>query len=672
MTQKSSRTMSSKPEADPAVKAGKAFAQRMQVNALPENRIIIVLGMHRSGTSVITRALQALGVSLGDHLIWGVEGDNDKGFWEDLDFHGMNERLLSKSGSAWDRLSKVDAQKFFGSEFASERIEAAAILKQKMYGADVFAFKDPRTAVTLPFWQCVLDDMGIEPTYVVAVRNPMEIAASLSRRDGFDQVKSLQLWLKHTYSAVKHTEGLQRVIVRYEDVVGDPETQLSRIARALDLKMPSAGSEAMQTYTKEFLDRALHRNRISVRELGRSDNVPDVAEDLFLLMEQWINQLDGADIVAPEALLARIDAYFSEVDPLLSYLDRAEIRISGLAQKLSGAEDSLKVQAAELDNVRQELALRKDDLNAAQTRLEETEVVVAEAQGRADLLAQELGASTQHVAMLDARIQENHARIDEIEFLRCVELEAAQMRESALRQQVETVRTEIEQGDAALSEAKQCETLLVAQKLAVEEKASKFEVKLAATEETLRLTSARADKLQSDLKDESVRTSFLDGKLIAAEVDLAESRSTADGMKQDLTLAQQDLALAQERIEGVETELARREAAAIRYEYELEARLIELAKVRGMFADTRHTLAEVEVRAAEVPHLQSELSDALLQLGRRNSVISALGADVSELRKQLRLQRASLLEMRDSSSWRLTRPVRVLKQGLTRLFLVAK
>jgi len=664
--------MSSKPEAVPAVKTGKAVAQRTQVNALPESRIIIVLGMHRSGTSVITRALQALGVSLGDHLIGGVEGDNDKGFWEDLDFHGMNERLLSKSGSAWDRLSKVDVQKFYGSEFASERIDAAAILKQKMYGVDVFAFKDPRTAVTLPFWQCVLEDMGIEPTYVVAVRNPMEIAASLSRRDGFDQVKSLQLWLKHTYSAVKHTEGLQRVIVRYEDVVDDPETQLSRIARALDLKMPSAGSEAMQTYTKEFLDPALHRNRISARELGRSDNVPDVVEDLFLLIEQWINQLDGVETVAPEALLARIDAYLSEVDPLLSYLDRAEIKISGLAQQLSGTENALKVQAAELESVRQELALRKDDLNAAQTRLEETEAAVAEARGRADVLAQELGASKQHVVMLDARIQENQARIGEIETLRRDELEAAQMQERALRQQVEAVRTEIEQTGAALAEAKQRETLLESQKLAVEESASKLEATLAATEETLSLTTARADKLQSDLEDASVRTSFLNGKLIAAEVDLAEARSIADGMKQDLTLAQHDLAQAQARIENVETELARREAAAIRYEYDLEARQTELAKIREMFADSQHALAEVEVRAAEVPHLQSELSDALLQLGRQNSVTLALGAEATELRKQLRLQRAGLLEMRDSTSWRLTRPVRVLKQGLTRLFSVAK
>jgi chromosome segregation ATPase len=143
-------------------------------------------------------------------------------------------------------------------------------------------------------------------------------------------------------------------------------------------------------------------------------------------------------------------------------------------------------------------------------------------------------------------------------------------------------------------------------------------------------------------------------------------------VKQDLTRAQQDLTLAQERIEGFETELARREAAAIRHEYDLEARLIELAKVREMFADTRHALAEVEVRAAEVPLLQSELSDTLLQFGSLNSVTSALGADVSELRKQLRLQRASLLEMRDSTSWRLTRPVRVLKQELTRLLSVTK
>ena len=81
-----------------------------------QKTIIVVLGMHRSGTSLITRSLQVLGVDLGEHLIPAISGDNDKGFWEDVDINDFDNALLTKIGSAWDRLtllnSKMQSTKF--------------------------------------------------------------------------------------------------------------------------------------------------------------------------------------------------------------------------------------------------------------------------------------------------------------------------------------------------------------------------------------------------------------------------------------------------------------------------------------------------------------------------------------------------------------------------------
>ena len=70
--------------------------------------IIVVLGMHPSGTSLTARALQVLGVYLGEHLIPPIDGNNDKGFWEGIDINDFDYALLEKVDSSWDRLKLLD------------------------------------------------------------------------------------------------------------------------------------------------------------------------------------------------------------------------------------------------------------------------------------------------------------------------------------------------------------------------------------------------------------------------------------------------------------------------------------------------------------------------------------------------------------------------------------
>ncbi|MEZ7943527.1 MAG: hypothetical protein QMC20_06265, partial [Halioglobus sp.] len=74
------------------------------------DRLIVVLGMHRSGTSAITRALKVLGVDLGGRLLLaadGDDGDNETGFWEDIDFNGLNIELLRVIDKDWFYTSPV-------------------------------------------------------------------------------------------------------------------------------------------------------------------------------------------------------------------------------------------------------------------------------------------------------------------------------------------------------------------------------------------------------------------------------------------------------------------------------------------------------------------------------------------------------------------------------------
>ncbi len=105
----------------------------VSVNSNTKKRIVVVLGMHRSGTSAITRGLQVLGVNLGDELMQPVAGNNDRGFWEDNDIYLLNEAILEKLGANWQSTQAIDSSKLLQQNFQPERDRAPALLQKKTY-----------------------------------------------------------------------------------------------------------------------------------------------------------------------------------------------------------------------------------------------------------------------------------------------------------------------------------------------------------------------------------------------------------------------------------------------------------------------------------------------------------------------------------------------------------
>ena len=121
---------------------------------MPSSRSIVVLGMHRSGTSVLTRGLQGLGVHLGDDFV-DTQPDNPTGYWENKGIVDLNERLLDVFGLNWESISLIHDAQWKGSEVQALRTEAAAYLQTHFLRHPLWGFKDPRTIRLLPFWrQC--------------------------------------------------------------------------------------------------------------------------------------------------------------------------------------------------------------------------------------------------------------------------------------------------------------------------------------------------------------------------------------------------------------------------------------------------------------------------------------------------------------------------------------
>ena len=161
-----------------------------------QQQLVVVLGMHRSGTSAITRGLQVMGVSLGNKLMPPV-ADNKKGFWEDLDVVAINNEMLNFCGRCWhsiDPIQQIDVELLCDQGYLSRAI---GLLQDKIVGHKRFAFKDPRTAKMLPFWIRVFATGNLDVRYILALRNPSSVAKSLAQRDQFSPEKSYLLWIDH-------------------------------------------------------------------------------------------------------------------------------------------------------------------------------------------------------------------------------------------------------------------------------------------------------------------------------------------------------------------------------------------------------------------------------------------------------------------------------------------
>src|SRR5580704_7688813 len=132
---------------------------------MPSSRAVLVLGMHRSGTSALARGLQTLGVYLGNDFI-SPKPDNPKGYWEDRNILEINERLLGVFGFKWEEVALIDDSQWEAPGVGALRAEAIAYLKSQFVSHELWGFKDPRTIRLLPFWHSVLHSLEVDECYL--------------------------------------------------------------------------------------------------------------------------------------------------------------------------------------------------------------------------------------------------------------------------------------------------------------------------------------------------------------------------------------------------------------------------------------------------------------------------------------------------------------------------
>src|SRR5437016_2251108 len=181
---------------------------------------LVVLGMHRSGTSALTGLLSLLGVHPGIDLMPANEF-NPKGYWELQPVVQLNEELLARLGRLWDDVMPLPPNWTSLPAISELMPRAAEILTRELSQSKLSLLKDPRLCLLLPFWADCLAAKGFESKYLVMVRSPKETAASLTWRYQFSSEKSAWLWLRHMLDAEHSTRGKTRLFLSFDDLLAN-------------------------------------------------------------------------------------------------------------------------------------------------------------------------------------------------------------------------------------------------------------------------------------------------------------------------------------------------------------------------------------------------------------------------------------------------------------------
>ncbi|MGQ9368815.1 sulfotransferase family protein [Azospirillum sp. ST 5-10] len=199
------------------------------------NRALVVLGMHRSGTSALAGTFHKLGLDFGSNLMPPEEGSNEMGFWEHNSIVPIHERLLRALGSHWSDPAPLPGGWTTRTEVRALAREIVDVLRHDFDRPGDWGMKDPRMCRLLPLWLPLFAEVGARPVFVLIGRHPYEVAQSLHKRDGLPLDRSYELWYRHMAEAEEATRDFPRVFLRYQALLEDWRACVGGALESLDV-----------------------------------------------------------------------------------------------------------------------------------------------------------------------------------------------------------------------------------------------------------------------------------------------------------------------------------------------------------------------------------------------------------------------------------------------------
>lgn len=645
----------------PSAKPAKSRRERTTKSV--RRRVIVVLGMHRSGTSALARVISLLGATLPQNLMSATEA-NPLGYFESQTIFELHEELLRSSGTSWSDLAPFPPD-WLDSPVAEEWIERLASAVSQEFGqSPLFVLKDPRLALLVPIWMQVFDRLAIAPCFVVSVRNPREVSASLNKSEGTSEAKSMLLWLQYMLEAERHTRDGDRVFIRYDDLLSDWRSVANSLETRLNLKFPRRARRA-EAEIDSFLTRDLRHHTIPDEETFEHHRIPDWVKQVFSWACDATSGIEG-DAAALDAVAAAFHLAERVYGPLLSGVELAEAKMQrrvrvleeealGLRERVSDRDATIKKLGEELDEravpdaaaISAEAAskaaeagaraiglLREDVAQLGTQVTSTTEVTLAlrsafESHGQAGRLEAEIVGLRERVERRDLQIEElKRAAHESSRHRGALEAEAGE-----LRRALDSKRSEV----AGLTRD-------------LRERGEKVDA-MAAEARLERLAGQRLRQDLNDARCEAEDRAREIGRLedendalrISVEERATQLERERDENAERLRELETDRVSMQQEIAGGRAQIERLQAAVVAFEdreRDREGSLRQLGQMRGELVDLR-------VRLASQGHRMASLRAEARAL-KENLALARADVEQMEIRaRQFEAQSESLIEARE-------------------------
>ncbi len=375
-------------------------------------RAILVLGMHRSGTSAVAGVLGLAGAHVGDadELLPAHETDNPRGYFERPALNALHDDLLSCTGHAWNRVAYHDASRIDVTSCGISLHKLKSLVESVGAGPLPWLAKDPRACLLMPEWNRLVPDAA----YVVVVRDPREIAGSMihGARGTFTSRFVIALWEKYLRAALAGLRGRQAVFVDYATLLQSPLEQSQRLVSALRARSVEGVVTPTSDQLAAFLSVHLNRSRTSITTL-----INDSQQQLY----DWLTAQSQApgnvsvegfpDLPAPDAELAEFEAAFDyhlnhgkflAADETNKQLRAIDARLADHSSERERWAAALETERHRADTAQIDAASQRTERHRAETEVIVLRSELESANRQSEHLAVELNR-TEH-----ARAQQHH------------------------------------------------------------------------------------------------------------------------------------------------------------------------------------------------------------------------------------------------------------------------
>jgi hypothetical protein len=614
-------------------------------SAAQRRSIVMVLGMHRSGTSLCSHILSMLGVDMADVI--GVDRGSDRGHWERWEIVEFHDRILALFNRGYFgpfHDFPLPVAWWADPRVVQIRREIVAFVEKRMSRAP-FGFKDPRTVRLMPLWHQIFLELKLAPKIVLCLRNPAQVDRSLQARDGLAPGIGEHRWLVYMMDFFRFAGAHEFCVLEYERWFDEPRANLKKLTSLLGLEWQHSEAD-LDLVLAEIVDPALRHDETDRRGAGQP-----LVRSFYELAARAADDAEArAQIDSVASQLAGYEQLYkpfrqSFEDTLVAAAKLPEIEQAAAALEQAVGEREAATAAADqradaaearLAAMLSELAAADQRADAAEARLAATLSELAAADQRADAAEAQLAATLSEFAAADQRAGGAEARLSDT----LSELQVQKVVQKVRFAEFECQRAE---NAVALERAAQEHA---AERQALRAEMSILQDKVGATREAgraaidaLRGMVERADRMAREGRAKAAEMADDNAELrlaVARAEQIAHDRNAvAEAMRGEIATLCGKLERAEQiaRDHDIAAEAMRAEIATLRGKLErveqaAQERGATAAALRQAVAQTEHTAHDRDMAAetmrAEIVSLRHDVA-AARQVGR--AMIAALRVD---------------------------------------------